>query len=330
LERKDELALPEPFISVVIPCHNGAPQLRLTLESLELQNYPHDRFEVIVVDQASSDGSRDIVRQLNPDFDLRLITQDRKFGPSIGRNAGAEAARGSILLFLDADQVTHPRLLQAHTDFHARRADAIACGQVLPYEPAYLSFIERSARAENYQRGDVERELPFHDVWSNHLSMPADVYRQVGPFSPELKAYEDVEFAYRADWLGFKGYLCPQAISYHNHPRSLAERLATARKYKRVVPQLLKAYPGMAHQLPQLKTWSEIDLHQDSFKQLYGKLRIRFFALSPIRAIFLTLLNRLDHLQRWPWVTKALFWRLLQAEEYLGFQEGKKALSGKN
>jgi GT2 family glycosyltransferase len=319
----------EPCVSVVIPCHNMAPQLRLTLDSLAEQDYPADRFEVIVVDQASTDGSRDIVQAQKRPYPLRLITQDGKYGPSLGRNAGAETAKDSLLLFLDADQLAHPEMLAAHVAFHSKVADALACGRVLPYEPAYPSFIERAAGPEGNSRGEIERELPFHDVWSNHLSMPSHVFRQVGPFSPELYAYEDVEFAYRAYQLGYKGYLCPQAVSYHNHPRSLEERLATARKYKSVVPRLVTNYPELGDLLPQLKIWSKIDLHQDGLPKLYGKLRMRLLALSPVRVTFLALLKQLDRHQCWPRVTKALFWRLLQAEEYLGFRDGQRALEVK-
>lgn len=319
----------DPIVSVVIPCHNGGDRLKLTLGSLDRQSYPLERVEVIVVDQASTDGSREIVRQHGAPYDLRLVEQDGKYGPSVARNAGAEAARGSILLFLDADQVADPGLIQAHAAFHARVQDALVCGQVQPYAPAYPSFIERSARPEHgYDRGNVERDLPFYDVWSNQLSVPTDVFRRVGPFDDGLRAYEDVEFAYRAFKSGFRGYLCPQAISYHNHPRALQTRAATARAYQRALPLLLVRHPELRDQLPQLDIYSRIDLRRDGFPRLYRKLRMRALAWLPVRQAFFVILTILDRRQRWPRITKALFWRLMHAEEYVGFREGLKASGG--
>ncbi len=175
---------------------------------------------------------------------MRLIEQDGRYGPSVARNAGVEAAQSAITILLDADLVPSTEFVASHVAFRALYPDTIGCGRILPYEPAYTSYLDRAAKPEfALDRGGVSDELPFYQAFSGNLSLTPEIFRSVGGFDSQLRAFEDIDFAYRAHRQGIAVRNCPDAIAYHNHPRSLAQRCEQARAYNRMVPVLLERYP---------------------------------------------------------------------------------------
>jgi GT2 family glycosyltransferase len=315
-------------LTIVIPCHNRREALHFTLDSLCQQTFPAEDFEVIVVDQASTDGARELASTIEIPYELHLIGQDAKYGISVSRNAGVEAANSPIVLFLDADLLADPGLVQAHVACHAASPGALVCGRVLPYPPAYTSFIDQAANPDmGLDRGDAEGPLPFYQAFGGHLSLTTDTFRRVGPFDPQLKGFEDIEFAYRAKRLGFPIVNCPRAISYHNHPRTLRERCARARAYIRMVPFSLNRYPELKGTIPLIRDLEPIRWREDSGTQLLKKLRVRVFGFVLVRWSFFLTLILLDRLRLLPRLVKILYWRLLLGNWYLGFREGLETAS---
>lgn len=98
--------LPTPF-SVIVPVHNGAETLDACLTALTGQDYPRELFEVIVVD----DGSTDETAQIAKKYSVRLISLASNQGRIVARNTGAQAARFETLLFNDARVISGPQLL---------------------------------------------------------------------------------------------------------------------------------------------------------------------------------------------------------------------------
>ena len=101
----------KPLVSVVTPVYNGEAFLRETLDSIFAQDY--EPFEVIVVDDGSSDGSGAIARSYPT---VRYIRQENQ-GPAAARNAGIAAARGEFLAFVDADDVILPNKLAVQVGY---------------------------------------------------------------------------------------------------------------------------------------------------------------------------------------------------------------------
>jgi O-antigen biosynthesis protein len=113
---------PLPTVSVVIPCHNAVAFLGVAIDSALAQDPPP--LEVIVVDDASTDGSGDIARGYGGR--VRVIAFDQNRGGGAARNAGAAAAAGDALMFLDADDEMAPGTLAALVAALAERPDGIA------------------------------------------------------------------------------------------------------------------------------------------------------------------------------------------------------------
>lgn len=104
--------MPVGFVSVIVPCFDGLPDLDVQLAALAAQNY-HGEFEVIISDNGSTDGLREHLEQLESPLDLRWIDSSDVRGTPHARNAGIEAARGDFLVFTDQDDAVYPNWLTA-------------------------------------------------------------------------------------------------------------------------------------------------------------------------------------------------------------------------
>ena len=104
-------------ISVVIPTYNRLPILGDCIAALEEQTLNRARYELIVVDDGSTDGTP---AALAAHSGLAVICQLRNRGPAAARNAGIHAASGTYVLFLDDDIIARPQLLEQHLTIHAQ------------------------------------------------------------------------------------------------------------------------------------------------------------------------------------------------------------------
>lgn len=115
----------QPLISIVIPVHNGAKWLGQTLQSLYAQSYPH--FEIVLIDDASSDGLEDVLND-SKDERLRVVHLTANVGVSAARNHGIDLAKGSYIAFCDADDLSLPQRLELQLSFLMQHPDIGLCG----------------------------------------------------------------------------------------------------------------------------------------------------------------------------------------------------------
>ena len=115
-----------PSVTIVVRSHNEAPRLTLTLASLSRQAGAP---EIVVVNDGSSDGTADAIRAALETMPLACVTHEAARGRSAAANAGAAAASGDILLFLDGDTLAAPDLAEAHRKVHERAEGLIGRGE---------------------------------------------------------------------------------------------------------------------------------------------------------------------------------------------------------
>ena len=117
---------PTMRVSVVIPCYRTPPAtLEMTLAALEGQTYPRGLVEVILVD----DGSDPPLERPSSALSVRMERQERRgFGLARARNAGARAASGDVLLFLDDDMLAEANWITAHARWHHAVSDVLTMG----------------------------------------------------------------------------------------------------------------------------------------------------------------------------------------------------------
>jgi len=107
------------FVSVIIPTYNRKEILERTLRTYSDQTYPKDKFEVIVIDDGSTDGTEHVVKSLvgGSNYKLRYFRQDNK-GPAAARNLGINEAAGEIVLITGDDCIPDPKLIEEHVRYH--------------------------------------------------------------------------------------------------------------------------------------------------------------------------------------------------------------------
>jgi glycosyltransferase involved in cell wall biosynthesis len=177
-----------PRITVIIPTYNRWPMLGEAIESVLGQTYPG--FELIVVDDGSTDET---VARLNKYRSrLRLISQGRRKGVSAARNVGAGEARGSLLAFLDSDDLWRPTKLAFQADFMELHPEIAVCQT----EEIWIrNGVRVNARAI-HRKPDGDIFLPSLDlclVSPSAVMMRRDLFVALGGFDEALPVCEDYD-----------------------------------------------------------------------------------------------------------------------------------------
>ncbi|MDQ7857856.1 MAG: glycosyltransferase [Armatimonadota bacterium] len=212
-----------PRVSVVVPCHDAAAVLPRTLAALDAQTLEPGVFEVVVVDDGSSDATAEIAERWPGAVRPHVIRQTNQ-GLAAARNRGAAAARGDVLLFLDADVLAQPDLVARHLDRHAASPAPLAVqGRTVPTPESLTTPFMRLSTARDRAAPGRPRDLsPLHVIGRN-LSVAANAHRAIGGFDEGFVGYgfEDVEYACRLHSAGTRIVSEPSAAGLHHHPLSV-------------------------------------------------------------------------------------------------------------
>ncbi|MEN3536313.1 glycosyltransferase family 2 protein [Microbispora sp. ZYX-F-249] len=178
-----------PLVSVIIPSYNRSDVLRLCLDAVKEQTYPH--IEVIVVDDCGTEDAARVAASKG----ATVVRTHVNGGPTPARNLGAEHATGDILFFLDADIALDPdavenavRILESHPEIGA-------LGGVLRPESLVSQSLASQYRAVQMHRWWMPAHRPTLELHASVLAVPAKVFAEVGPFDPRLR--ETVSSDYR-------------------------------------------------------------------------------------------------------------------------------------
>ncbi|MDR7419923.1 MAG: glycosyltransferase family 2 protein [Armatimonadota bacterium] len=216
-----------PEISVIIPAHNGGWVLRRAVESLVAQDLSPDRYEILVVDDGSTDGSTDDLTTLAGRATVRVLRQAKR-GRAAARNHGASAARGRVLLFMDADMWATPGLVAAHLAHYTGRRNIGVQGRWKDHPDSLNSMFMRARNViPDATMRRREGMSPYHVVTRN-FSVDAEAFHRVGGFDEGFKGYgwEDIELGFRMVRNGVTLRFEPTALGYHYHVQGLAEARA--------------------------------------------------------------------------------------------------------
>jgi hypothetical protein len=210
-------------VSVVIANWNGGEMLAEVLRGLEGQEF--ESFEVIVVDDASTDGSLEHARAVCRPF--RTLVHARNEGFAAACNAGAEAGGGELIAFLNNDAVPEPAWLRELVDAIDRHPE-VACVDSKLYRRGTDHVIDGAGDAftwglKAYRRGSGKRDDGLYAreeqiflasgaacLWR------AEAFRRLGGFAEEFFAYyEDVDLSLRARRAGYEIWFAPAAVAWH-------------------------------------------------------------------------------------------------------------------
>lgn len=224
--------------SVILPYYKNREPLLHTLDSLARQSLAPERFEVIVVDDGSSDADLEALLAGRVfGYELRYFSYAQNRGAGHARNTGAARARGDIVLFLDSDQVFAPDFLEQHVRFFEHvpddqavlqiglRNDIAATPAAIADPAANVSYTDpRFAVFEWYSENLQTLQGAWHLGFSHNFSIRRRDLEGRGGFNDTAFrdwGLEDCEFVYRLAQGGVKLAYNPNVLAYHlSHPVS--------------------------------------------------------------------------------------------------------------
>lgn len=215
-------------ISVIIPTYNRKERLARGLEALWNQEFDKDECEVIVVDDGSTDGTREWIGTIETPETLKYLWHEN-VGRAANRNIGIRNARGELIVFLDDDVVATPTLLTEHFKVHRKESNPRLV--VLGYTP-FGANVKRNSITEYCKKsweGIFENAVAKrhdHPYWffiTNNLSVRRSFVLSVGLFDEDFKnySYEDSELGYRLHKAGMVLQFNRAALAYHNFEMDL-------------------------------------------------------------------------------------------------------------
>lgn len=189
----------DPYISVIVPVHNGSGYIEECLGALQRSLY--GAFETIVVDDASTDDSREICEG----FGVKVVALERQTGPGGARNEGAKHAAGEILLFIDSDVVVTENTLGQFADIFKGDPDISAVFGSYDDSPRAADFISQYRNLLHHfvhQRSKTEADT----FWAGCGAVRRSVFTELGGFDAERfprPSIEDIELGYRMRQKGY-------------------------------------------------------------------------------------------------------------------------------
>ncbi|MFA5104266.1 MAG: glycosyltransferase [Candidatus Margulisiibacteriota bacterium] len=226
-------------ISVVIPTYNRKNILLRTIKSLFDQTYPKDKYEIIIVDDGSADGTMEAVEKIvrtenctgglpagkagfktRPDVSYIKQSPSKK-GPAAANNLGIKAAKGKYILLMNNDVIADPRLIEEHMKDHVNAShakhqqrtgkDIIVQGRVINTS----SMEELGKKHKGYTGGYNNFSFGYFTTWNCSLSK--EILLKAGLFDEDFRnlCWEDVELGFRLRKMGIKQKNNKNAFGYH-------------------------------------------------------------------------------------------------------------------
>jgi glycosyltransferase involved in cell wall biosynthesis len=208
-----------PFVSIIVPVYNSEAVIADCVESLLAQDYPRQRFEVVVADNGSTDRTAEIMER----FPVRFVSADRLRTPYAARNDGARLTMGDILAFCDADEVAAAnwlsRLVSALKEGYAG-----AAGLTLGTKEAEGAVADFAAREATFRPGDAEMDIQLAPT--GNVIYRRDVFERLGGFKEDTLTGADYDFSLRVTrQAGQKIRFVPGAMMWHHHRSTLRKLL---------------------------------------------------------------------------------------------------------
>ncbi len=216
-----------PRYSIIVPAYQAEETIGPCVRALHEQTVPRDRYEIIVVDDGSTDRTADVAREAGAD---RVLTIPHG-GPSAARNAGVEAAQGEIVLFTDADCEPWPDWVERMT---APFADPKVMGAKGVYRTRQRALIARLVQLEYEFRYERMARLPSIDFIDTYAAAyRRELFLRYGGFATDvpIPSVEDIDFSFRLARARHRLVFVPDARVWHTHPSTLAAYLRRKARY---------------------------------------------------------------------------------------------------
>lgn len=269
--------------SVIIPNWNGKDLLEDCLKSLANQSYKN--FELVVVDNNSNDGSVGYISYNFPQ--VKVVKLSKNFGFAKAINEGVKAAKGEYVVFLNNDTCVDRDWLKSLIKCVEKHPEVISVNSKL------LNFYDRKiidgvgilinevgqARSIGWQekdQGQFEEENYIFGATGGASLFRKKEFIKLGMFDEDFFMYsEEVDFAFRAQFVGLKSIYCPQAIVYHKHKATAKRSLSKVEywQFRNMTQTIIKDFPAEIL----LRNWRWLKIILVHLNTIFYQLKNGFF-----------------------------------------------------
>jgi len=261
-------------VSVVVPAYNAEDTISMCIESLLAQDFPKDDFEIIIVDNNSTDRTAEIIKN----YPVRYVAEKRK-GASAARNAGIDAARGRLIALIDSDCIAGGRWLTEGVKPFKKEETGCVSGRVVSYEPSNMWERIISERDEYAIPPDYWGWQPY--AITANAFFRKEVFERVGKFDTIFRqpSAEDKDLCWRMlKKTNFVIEQRPSAIVFHKHRSNLKSYFRQHLHYSMNDQILKKKYPEVFKRREMLLMGQKtkgtlIGIIRDEMKKLAGAVK---------------------------------------------------------
>lgn len=246
-----------PRVSVIMAAHNAGRFVAEAVESILRQTMPD--WELIVVDDASTDDTPEVLRRFN-DARITILRNEQNSGPAVSRNRALEAARGEYIAILDADDVALPQRLERQVQFLEEHRDVSAAG-------SWAEKIDETGRVlDLWQTPTHPAQIEFMMTHTCPLLHPSamarvEALRSIGGYDPAYSCAQDYDIWVRLALEGHRFACLPEVLIRY---RSSAGQISTARRAEqaryaaRAAERYVKAKLGWTPEAGQMAAYRAI------------------------------------------------------------------------
>lgn len=215
-------SFPAATVCVIIPTFNRKDFIAESIPYLLKSEYPHDKIQIFLSDGGSTDGSEDLIRELQKTSDIRITWySDRSLRVSAARTYAIEHTEAEILLFLDDDCLTRPDWISSLVaPLVEGRAEITAGTDMAPPDDPFMALCEDVVFGSLIGSGGVRQDpskskgVEFCPMSCN-MAMKRKTMLDLGCFDNALRFVEDTDFVYRAREAGCRVLFVPEATVLH-------------------------------------------------------------------------------------------------------------------
>jgi glycosyltransferase involved in cell wall biosynthesis len=288
-----------PRASVIVPVYNAQDTIAECLDSLLALDYPEENLELIVVDNASTDSTADVLRG----YSARVkVLFEEKRGASAARNRGLIQAIGEVAALTDADCVVDPGWLRAIVAPLREESIGVAGGRILAKRPC--NWVERFGEVIHDHDRAINEFEPGYVITMNWASR-LHVLKEAGLFDEAFSRGQDSELSWRILQRGYRFAYAPEAIVYHRNEPSLPALFGEGWVHGFHAPRLFKKHRAFAEQNGHRK------LYHGNYRAILASLFDYTRRRNPEHSICFAAFNigkeagRLVGIVRWFWLDQS-------------------------
>jgi glycosyltransferase involved in cell wall biosynthesis len=244
-------AMSKIIVSVVIPTFNRRSVLQETIFRVSEQSFEKDAYEVIVIDDGSTDGTKDYLSGLKLPVKYIFLRNPTNLGRAKTRNRGIKAAQGEFILMIDDDIWASSDLIEQHYEMHRNfQGECGVVGAVLVSNEVDKTAVNQFLNNHHLwcyrEMREKSDNLPYSFCKTANLSLKRDTLFRTGLFNESYRYYggEDTEFGYRLRLNNIKLLFSEQAIGYHYHNEDIDSVLDKFREYAKSMLLFPKIHPN--------------------------------------------------------------------------------------